>query len=98
MTNREEYAWSLRECEIKLKDNPFDYKAKFRMAMIYITEDRLHEEAIKLLKNLEATAASYNPDEVQMLLGDAYSAPKMQDFKEALFYYKKATELNVASP
>lgn len=58
------------ECDAKIDINPFDKGARFRLAQIWIIEERNLIEAKKLLESVHRTDPRFMKSELFELLGD----------------------------
>ena len=80
-------------CEIQLEKNPTDNEARFRLAEIYVTEEKKLETAQQLIDTIGKADESFMASERKELLGDIEQCSKVLNMEQALVFYKEASDL-----
>lgn len=78
--------WTEQECLEKLKENPNDIYALYRMANICFINQNL-EKAQDYLKTLHEVQPDFKPEKVNESLGEIYERQK--NYPKALDHFKK---------
>jgi len=82
------------ECEINIRNNPFDIISRFRLAELWIKKHIKLDEAERMIHSIQVSQPKYRPADLEMLLGDRCVCPLLKLYKEGIAHYNKASELN----
>lgn len=73
--------------------DPTDNQARFRLAEIYVIEEKKLEIAQQLVDTIAKADKNFMASERQELLGDIECCDAVQNFEKALAFYKEASDL-----